>query len=121
MTSIGKAAREKGIAFEQYLVKRFRLAGFIAAKRHMEFQEAEAEGYDLDNVGPFRVQAKRYEHYVPISTIFDIVCPPGAVPVLVTKPDKGPAIACLPLEDFLRLVRSAQSKDLASPHDRDFL
>jgi hypothetical protein len=67
------------------------------------------------------VQAKRYKEYAPISTLFTINRPLGSVPVLITKPDDGLAVACLPLMDFLRLVASAQSKDLRNPSAEDFV
>ena len=121
MTTTGKQARDKGIEFERQLVKRFRQAGFVQAKRHMESQEAEAKGYDFDNLGPLLVQAKRWKEYAPISTLFDLNKAPGGVPVLITKPDEGQAVACMLLSDFLRIVASAQSKDLAPPTNEDFL
>jgi hypothetical protein len=121
MTTTGKQARNKGIEFERFLVRKFRQAGFLQAKRHMESQEAEAQGFDIDNLGPLRVQAKRHKEYAPISTLFDVVKAPESVPVLITKPDEGPAVACLLLSDFLRILASAKQEDLPAVTTEDFL
>lgn len=101
----GKRSRTKGHSFEREIAKAFREAGFKDAKRKLEYQAEEAIGIDLDGTGQFQVQCKRKKAYSPITAIFEIKRKPEKVPVLITKPDRGEAMAVLPLDDFLTLIK----------------
>lgn len=120
--SKGRRARQKGIAFEREIASRFRLAGWLGAKRHLEFQAAEARGFDLDGVDPFKVQIKAFEKYAPLSCLQEVVPERGTIPVLVTKPDDGRAVAALYFDDFLALMIAAKTAgaNLSPPKADDF-
>lgn len=103
----GRRARSKGHSFEREVAKLLRPL-FPEARRHLEYQDAEANGVDLVNTGPFRFQCKKLKKYAPITTIGEIQCDPlsGEIPVLVTAGDGQPPMAVLPFDDFLRLARA---------------
>ncbi len=105
----GRRARSKGHGFEREVAQLFRPI-FPDARRHLEYQDGEANGYDLANVGEYRVQCKAHRLYAPISTMKEIQADPmlGEVPVMVTKGDGEPPVACLPLSDFIRLVKKSR-------------
>jgi len=64
----------------------------------------EAKGYDLDSTGPFRFQCKAFKKYAPISCIEEVKDLKGTIPALITKGDRKPAVVCLYLEDFIRIL-----------------
>ena len=66
-------SRNKGKAYENYIARLFRDAGWVDAKRHLEYQSEEAvEGRDLDNTHPFAVQIKCWKKAPPITTILEV-------------------------------------------------
>lgn len=107
--SKGRLSRNKGAKFEREVAIAFRKI-FPEARRHLEFQvEEAAAGCDLVNTGPFKIQCKRFKGYAPLTAIDEVVCDEvfGDIPVLVTRGDDRRALAALPLDDFLALVRIA--------------
>lgn len=114
--------RKKGHDYEREIANRFRLAGWLHAKRHLEFQQAECKGYDLDGTDPFRIQCKCTSTYVPINTIQDIHPSPTTTPLLISKPDVGRAVAVLYLDDLMRILSVCKAKgvDLSPPSLEDF-
>jgi len=68
------------------------------------------DGIDLVNCEPFQIQAKRLKEYVPVSTICEVKTPIRGlnglkdIPVVVTKKDRGEAMAILPWEDLKWLI-----------------
>jgi len=118
----GRKSRRKGALFEREIANRFRLAGWLGAKRHLEFQQAEARGFDLDGVEPFRVQLKAYANYAPISCLAEVLPERGTIPLLVTKPDTGRAVAALYFDDFLALVIALRENGIKfdPPRAEDF-
>ncbi len=102
---MGKAQRVKGHTFERKIANIFKELGFPDAKRHLEFQFQEAKGYDLDGTEPYYIQCKKHKVYVPISTIEEVKAPKDGIPVLITEPDRGDAVAVLYLSDFLNLLK----------------
>jgi hypothetical protein len=101
---MGRRNRAKGKTFELFVAKAFRTI-FPKAKRHLEYQKEEAKGYDLDNTGRLLIQCKAAKRYVPISTITEVQ--KGSkddVPVLVTKGDRMPAVVCLYMTDFIKIL-----------------
>lgn len=105
--SIGKLARRKGHQFEREVAIAFRKI-FPDARRHLEYQDAEANGVDLVETGHFKIQCKRGRKYASITAIEEIECDAwlGDIPVLVTQGDDKPPVVVMPLEDFLRLADS---------------
>lgn len=109
-----KGCRKKGHDFERWTVLQI-ISICPAAKRHLEYQKGEANGVDLDNTGPFLIQCKRGRKYASLSAIEEIKIPAGKkfkgrdfIPVLVTRGDDKPALACLPFKDFLELARKSK-------------
>lgn len=100
----GAASRRKGLNFERELAKRFREEGiFPDAKRHLEFQFSECAGYDLDNTGNLKIQAKRNKKYCSITKIEEVK--EDGIPVLITKGDGLRPVACLYLDDFIKIIK----------------
>lgn len=64
--------RNKGKGFENDVARRWRVV-YPNAKRHLEFQSAEAEeGRDVDNTQPFALQAKCWKSTPSIQAIEQI-------------------------------------------------
>lgn len=107
----GKMSRRKGHQFEREIAIAFRKI-FPEARRHLEYQDSEALGRDLANVGDYLVQCKRGRKYASLTAIEEIqICPiEGGIPVLVTQGDFKPILAALPLEHFLKLVKFYQKR-----------
>jgi hypothetical protein len=104
---------KKGKAFEREIAIALRPV-FPNARRHLENHEDDAKaGADLIFTGRFRFQLKRLRKYAPIAAIKQVTASAefGEVPVLVTKGDHEPAMACLPLEDFVRLLADAGERE----------
>ena len=97
----GKRSRTKGHSFEREIANMFRTLGFDA-RRHLEYQDGEANGVDIANTGPFRIQCKRHKDYAPISAINEIQL--AGIPLLITKGDRKPAMAVLPLDALMKIL-----------------
>ncbi len=109
----GKRSRRKGHQFERELAIKLRPI-FPEARRHLEYQMCEANGVDLVGTSYFRFQCKRLKGYSPINAINEIAYDEvlGEVPVLVTQGDGLKAMAVLPLENLLELLRDARRLDV---------
>lgn len=103
-----RKSRTKGHSFERAVAAAFR-AVFPAARRQLEYHEDDCHGVDLSGTGRYRVQCKRFKGYAPLTAIEEVQCDElyGEVPVLVTRGDNKRALACLPLEEFLYLLKQA--------------
>ena len=101
----GKSARTKGHSFERAIANEFVELGWKEAKRHLEMQFQEAQGFDLDNTYPFKVQCKKWKDYCPISTMKEISFKAGEIPVLITAADYKDPMVVLKWEDLKRLLK----------------
>lgn len=101
-----KRARQKGIEFELKTAQKLRCV-FPAVSRRLEFQKLKVRGIDLDNTGFYKFQCKKLAKYVSVSTIkeieFDALL--GEVPVLVTAGTNMEAMAVLPFDELVRLLK----------------
>jgi hypothetical protein len=97
-------SRKKGHDFERAVVAEFRALGWIRACRNIETDPDAVLGIDLKHTEPYAVQCKRLSDYAPIRRIEEIPPLPGQTPILITKPDDGPAMVVLPLSAFLTLI-----------------
>jgi hypothetical protein len=118
-TGGGRHARRKGHQFERDTAIRVRHI-FPKARRHLEYQDAEANGVDLVNTGDFKIQCKKLRKYVSVTTIDEIKCNRafGEVPVVVTEGDNLPAMAILYWDDLLDLIEfweSSRRKNVVKP------
>lgn len=102
---MGKLSRTKGHSWERQVARAFRRI-YPDARRHLENHKADATGIDIMNVGPWRVQCKKFKKYAPITCIEEVQCDreKGHIPVLITAGDGLEPMACLPLTEFLKLV-----------------
>lgn len=102
----GRRARSKGHSFEREIAIRLREI-FPGARRHLEYQDSEANGVDIAETAHFRIQCKKLKQYAPVTTIDEIVHDRffGEVPILVTAADSRPAMAVLPFDDLLALLK----------------
>lgn len=105
---LSKMSRTKGHSFERETAIALRLV-FPAARRHLEYQDCEANGVDLVETGHYRVQCKRGRKYASLSAIKEVTADElmGEVPVLVTKGDGERPLVCMPLEEFIRLLKKS--------------
>ena len=102
-----KGARQKGFTFERFCAAAFVDAGWLHAKRHLEYQFVEAQGFDLDHTWPFKVQCKRHAKYVNPSVISEVKgLSPGEVPLLITAGNNLPAMAILPFAEFMLIAKT---------------
>lgn len=101
----GRHARRKGHQFERDTAIKLRSI-FPKARRHLEYQDAEANGVDLVNTGDYKIQCKKLRKYVSVTTIDEIKCSRvfGEVPIVVTEGDNLPAMAILHWDDLLDLI-----------------
>lgn len=110
-----KMARTKGHSFEREIAKRLRVV-FPEARRHLEYQDQEANGVDLVQTGYYRVQCKRGRKYAALTAIGEVTHDPllGEVAVLVTKGDFGDILVAFSLDEFVRLLKKARKWDFQS-------
>ncbi len=102
---MGKLSRTKGHSFEREIAIALRRI-FPDCRRHLEYQDAEANGVDLVNTGAYKIQCKRGKKYCSFSAIKEITADEllGEIPVLVTKGDNERVLVALPIEEFIRLL-----------------
>lgn len=107
--SSGRRARTKGHSFERETAIALRHI-FPDVRRHLEYQDAEANGIDLVNTGSFKIQCKKLKQYASVNTIEEVQAERalGDIPVLVTSADGKPAMAVLDFQDFVKLIESSQ-------------
>lgn len=106
----GKRSRTKGHSFERWVANELKHI-YPEAKRHLENQVQEALGFDLDNTGKLRIQCKRFKRYAPLTAIKEVkteIC--GGIPILITKPDREEALACMPFSFFKELLEVYENK-----------
>jgi hypothetical protein len=109
---LGRLSRRKGHNFEREIAIFFRNI-FPEARRHLEYQDAEANGVDLVHTGPFKIQCKRGRKYSSLQAIKEITANEliGDIPLLITQGDHERILVALPLEDFIRLAEIAYPAD----------
>ncbi len=103
---LSKLSRRKGVSFEREVARALQVV-FPNARRHLEYQDAEANGVDLVHTGHYRVQCKRGRKYSPLTAIAEVTHDEflGEVPVLVTQGDQESILVAFPLDEFVRLLR----------------
>lgn len=102
---MGINVRQKGHSFERAIAKILR-PFYPEVKRHLEYQKAEAKGFDLDNTGRLKIQCKRGKKYAPLSKIKEPQCKGDEIPVLITKADHERPIVAFYLDDLLKLAEA---------------
>lgn len=106
----GKHSRTKGHQFERVCAKKFQNIGYFEARRHLEYQDGEANGVDLKNTGMFKIQCKAMKTTPNIPKVFkEIECEEEDIPVVVFKVDQKGSYACLDLDHFMSMVEALNS------------
>lgn len=102
---MSKLSRTKGHSFERSIAKLIRHL-YPESRRHLEYQDAEANGVDLVNTGYYRIQCKRGRRYASLSAIEEVTADEllGEVPILITQGDHKRILVAMPFEEFLRLI-----------------
>lgn len=108
---MGKLSRTKGHSFEREIARQFqRELGFEDVRRHLEYQDGEANGVDLVNTWPFLIQCKKRAGYSPVSTLGEILRTDNnsdCVPMVITQADRKPACVILYWDDMKRIIKFA--------------
>lgn len=106
---LGRRSRTKGHSFEREIAILIRQI-FPDARRHLEYQDAEANGVDLIGTGSYRIQCKRGKKYASLTAIEEVTADEalGEVPLLVTQGDHKRILVAMPIEEFTRLVTLAE-------------
>jgi len=99
----GKYARRKGLNFERWIVNEIKHI-FPKARRQLESQEG--MGFDIENSGPFRIQAKCYANYAPINKINEVPDVKGTIPVLITKGTRLKPMVVMPMDEWIKMVEA---------------
>lgn len=115
---MGKRSRTKGAAYENYVARKLRDAGFNA-KRHLEYQSEEAiAGRDLDGTYPFAIQIKCWKKCPPATVIEEVVTGDGyKYRMAVLKRTRSPGVptlevAVVDLDVMLRMMMLLESNGL---------
>jgi hypothetical protein len=108
---MSKLSRTKGHSFEREISIALRLV-WKDARRHLEYQDAEANGVDIANTGPYKFQCKRGRRHASFTAIKEIEADEvlGDIPVLVSKGDHDRILVALPFEAFLDLLKIKYGK-----------
>jgi hypothetical protein len=106
----GRRSRDKGKVFENWVCQKLRKI-YPDVRRQLEFQKDVArEGVDLVHTGRLKIQCKKLKGYAAINAIFQVQIDPleGGCPVLITQADRREAMAVLPLDELIRLLRNSR-------------
>jgi hypothetical protein len=119
-------SRNKGKAYENQIAKLFRKAGWVDAKRHLEFQSGEAEeGRDLDDTQPFAVQAKCWKSTPSIMAIKELTLKEDyVIPVAFLKRTRSPGkstidVAVIPTNVFFAIISMLTEEQIAALDELD--
>lgn len=105
-------ARQKGLQFERDVANAIGHV-YPEAKRHLESQADSAmEGRDISNTGPYAIQCKNLQNYVPIKTIREVERTKENRPVLVTKGNKMEPVVVMYFKDWIKMLEEIKGRDL---------
>jgi len=104
---MGKSQRTKGHSYERFTAQKMREIGYPEARRHLEYQDGEANGIDIANTGQFAVQCKAMKNQPNLPKVFgELKNKEDEIPVVVFKVDRKGEYACFKLEDALMLMQA---------------
>lgn len=113
----GKYSRTKGHSFERHCAVDLKPI-FPGAKRHLESQWQEAQGFDLDDTGDFIIQCKSMAKVPNIPKVFKEIKVnlDGRIPMVVFSVTNRGEFACVKWDDMRLLMnRWENSKDKPTP------
>jgi len=100
----GKRNRRKGHQFERDIAIQLREIGYPNAKRHLEYQEGEANGIDISGVPGFAIQCKNKQKYVSVNTIKEIQVEGFDIPIVISKAKREEPMAIMRWEDLMIMM-----------------
>ncbi|MBF31843.1 MAG: hypothetical protein Unbinned1322contig1000_36 [Prokaryotic dsDNA virus sp.] len=107
-----KGARQKGLQFERDVANAIGHV-YPEAKRHLEYQADSAqEGRDISNTGPYAIQCKNLQNYVPIKTIKEVTKTKDNRPVLITKGNKMKPVVVMYFDDWIKMLEEIKGREL---------
>lgn len=103
---MGRAQRDRGARFEREVAAMARDAGFADAARTSDGRHQRTRG-DIAGVPGVSIEAKRTEAFSIRAAWAQACDQAGAtdLPVVATRWDGGPALAVLPLDELLALLK----------------
>lgn len=105
-------ARQKGLQFERDVANAIGHV-YPEAKRHLEYQADSAqEGRDISNTGPYAIQCKNLQNYVPIKTIKEVTKTKDNRPVLITKGNKMKPVVVMYFDDWVKMLEEIKGREL---------
>lgn len=113
----GRHSRTKGHSFEREIATRFRVV-YPHAQRNLN-EVRHSDGFDLENTGRYLIQCKRLKKYASITKIFEVPEIDGKVPMLITKGDRLPTMAVLPLDELLKLLEATNDNTISRPKENE--
>lgn len=102
---MSRASRDKGAQFERDVQDMARAHGFTQCRR--AFASGARGGADLTGIPGVALECKRQER-VELRSWWaqaEAAADPGEVPVVALRWSRGPALAVLPLDELLSLLR----------------
>ena len=112
---MSRYGRRKGHSEERRMAKEWRELGWSQACTTRSTRGGAwitDYGADLANTGPYKVQIKRQKAHVPITTIEEIQCGDGDIPVLLSTANYSETLAVLPWKHLKILL--SDSAELAA-------
>lgn len=97
----GKHSRDKGAQFEREIAIALR---DIFPRVEREDESNTGKGVDLRFTGQLDVQCKRFAGSVPMSKLYEVPIVPGRIALLVSRSDRGVALATLRMADFVKIL-----------------
>lgn len=104
-SSMGKSQRTKGHSFERNIAKELRKI-YPEARRHLEYQDGEANGIDLQNTGRYKIQCKCLNKQPQIPAVMMEIKNVGDedIPMVIWKQDGKGTYAAVRFEDMRILM-----------------
>lgn len=100
-------SRKKGHGFERKVAQDMRTIGYPDARRQLEYHKDDANGVDLQNTPPFKIQCKAMKKQPVVHDVMDkIQVSASDVPVVVYKVDGKGTFMAFRYEDGLRLMKA---------------
>ena len=111
-------ARQKGLQFERDVANAIGHV-YPEAKRHLEYQADSAqEGRDISNTGPYAIQCKNLQNYVPIKTIKEVNKTKDNRPVLITKGNKMKPVVVMYFDDWIKMLEEIKGRELLEANSK---
>jgi hypothetical protein len=106
MAAKKKNSRNKGHSFERKIAKDMQSIGYKGARRQLEYHTDDANGVDIQQTPPFKIQCKAMKNQPSIHKVMDEVeAEREEIPVVIYKVDRKGTYAAFKIDDALRLMK----------------